>query len=200
LKASKVAGASEFSRGVIGKGLDFSSNPETSIRYRMTKEILNFKEGSIAFWFKPHWTWNEGREIRTMLFFKTKAAADSTFFAFQRGFSEENLHNFFIALSWVNVVHLPGEKVFTKNIWKHYVFTWNTEKNSANFYVDGTRIATIPWKSVQDEEGYDLDWLIVGRYNPQGGATDGSYDELFFFTRELDGEEIDQYVQQAPGQ
>lgn len=146
-------------------------NKETCVLNDTSNDIINPVKGTISFWAKAPWDYNDG--IRHTIFALSNVSDSSTL-----ELNKDVSGNFELKVVPVTgsaVTQTTSASVMTADIFEHYVVTWDTtDGNMVRLYHNGTLLTTLTTARL-----VDINRLYVGHWASTGAIYgDLTYDEL----------------------
>ena len=189
-----VYGRETWVKGVSGQGLDVRRHAYDQATCFIVDPVkdVSAKEGTVAFWFKPHWAENEPGS-HTIVSAREKGWKPFRFYLVkgERGAVE-------LSVVAPRQVQLFKKGIFKKDVWTHVAFTWCAATGEVVLYADGKPVARRPNK---DAFGYPEPRATMilacgdgssDRFKAKTG--DGVYDDIRLYDAALSETEIFQLV------
>ena len=189
-----VYGRETWVKGVSGQGLDVRRHAYDQATCFIVDPVkdVSAKEGTVAFWFKPHWAENEPGS-HTIVSAREKGWKPFRFYLVkgERGSVE-------LSVVAPRQVQLFKKGIFKKDVWTHVAFTWCAATGEVVLYADGKPVARRPNK---DAFGYPEPRATMilacgdgssDRFKAKTG--DGVYDDIRLYDAALSETEIFQLV------
>ena len=189
-----VYGRETWVKGVSGQGLDVRRHAydQATCFIVDTVKDVSAKEGTVAFWFKPHWAENEPGS-HTIVSAREKGWKPFRFYLVKgEGGAVE------LSVIAPRQVQLFKKGIFKKDVWTHVAFTWCAATGEVALYADGKPVARRPNK---DAFGYPEPRATMilacgdgssDRFKAKTG--DGVYDDIRLYDAALSETEIFQLV------
>ena len=189
-----VYGRETWVKGVSGQGLDVRRHAYDQATCFIVDPVkdVSAKEGTVAFWFKPHWAENEPGS-HTIISAREKGWKPFRFYLVKgEGGAVE------LSVVAPRQVQLFKKGIFKKDVWTHVAFTWCAATGEVVLYADGKPVARRPNK---DAFGYPEPRATMilacgdgssDRFKAKTG--DGVYDDIRLYDAALSETEIFQLV------
>ena len=184
-----VHGHAGYQPGIVGKALDVKRHAYDQVTTVCFPRLptMDCNNGTVSFWFKPHWRENEHVEYRIL------AGRDSRWKGFRFYFLKTRTH---IELSVCSPkqIQILRKDLFKPEKWTHVAFTWRQNTGEVQLYIDGKAVGkrTIPGAFVKQESPIQLH-LYYGNESTdrfKANVGNGVYDEVRIFNRALSAAEI----------
>lgn len=144
-------------------------------------------EGTIAFWIKPEWLYNEGGgaggdPVRTLL--NVVNSAGGTVLEITRNASSQIVATFYAPDGSTTVTATAAATLVTQNTWAHIILTWDlTQTNMVKLYINGALVNTSTNSPMTIKIA---DKVYLGSSDTPDQHADAVFDEVLFLTEEKD--------------
>ncbi|MCD6218766.1 LamG domain-containing protein [Candidatus Calescamantes bacterium] len=193
-KEGKLIGEGEYIPGVVGNCLSLPAEGKGFVYYDI-RDNIDFKKGTVMFWFKPYW-WGDSKEWKryTILWVRME---HGKFFYFHRSFRQDHPTHVYIAKSDHKGVSFPTDNYFKKDKWVHIAMTWDVGTKKFIVRIDYDKTVRCRDKGDWEGEGFIPVQLQLGKFYETDDPINAAYDEFYIFNRVLSDEEISQYYQET---
>ncbi len=189
IAAGVVHGPAGYQPGVVGRALDVKRHAYDQVTAVTFTRLpaMNCSNGTVSFWFKPHWKESDAAEYRIL------SGRDSRWKGFRFNFLKTRTH-MELSVCAPRQVQILRKNLLRQEEWAHIAFSWEQSRGEVRLYVNGKEVGkrVIDGAIAKQETPISLN-LYCGlestdRFKAQVG--NGVYDEIRIFDRVLTPGEI----------
>lgn len=194
-----------FVPGCMREALRIASDKSSHVRYydveRDGSANINFRNGTVQFWFKPDWNSGDGKGPQTWsrLICSGGHTAAATNGCWQLSVRPNgDALRFFTQNDGVFTEHLEHPINWTSNQWRHIALTYSPK--AASLYIDGKLTATgVGVKHYPNEHQRAVYGFTVGNDTFNNQPARGAFDELQTYNYPRSAQEISEYCNTIMG-
>jgi len=184
----EVGAHRRFASGYVKTTTAAAARSNESCYWNITENLeFGALEGTVSFWIKPEWLYNEGGgaggdPVRMLL--NVVDSSGGTVLEITRNASSQIVATFYAPDGTTTVSATAAATLVTQNIWAHIVLTWDlTQSNMVKLYINGALVNTSTSSPMTIKIA---DKIYLGSSDTPDQHADAVFDEVLFLTEEKD--------------